>query len=51
MVVRLLVGLPETQLRRRRIESAYATDDTVVISDLVIAETLRSGWMVRRLVR
>lgn len=44
VVVRLLVGVPETQFRaaRRRIESAYAAGATVLVSDIVIAETFHA---------
>lgn len=41
VVVRLLVGMPEAQYRvaRRRLENAHAQGETVLVSDLVIAET------------
>jgi predicted nucleic acid-binding protein len=41
VVVRLLVGLPESQARRarRRLEGAVESGESVVVSDLVIAET------------
>jgi predicted nucleic acid-binding protein len=41
VVVRLLVGLPESQARvaRRRLEEAVEAGERVVVSDLVIAET------------
>ena len=41
VVVRLLVGLPESQARaaRRRLERAVETAEPVIVSDLVIAET------------
>jgi predicted nucleic acid-binding protein len=41
VVVRLLVGLPESQARvaRRRLEDAVEAGEPVVVSDLVIAET------------
>jgi predicted nucleic acid-binding protein len=41
VVVRLLVGLPESQARvaRRRLEVAVEGGEPVVVSDLVIAET------------
>jgi predicted nucleic acid-binding protein len=40
VVVRLLVGLPESQARvaRRRLEGAVEAGEPVVVSDLVIAE-------------
>ena len=41
VVVRLLVGLPESQARvaRRRLEGAVEASEPVVVSDIVIAET------------
>lgn len=41
VVVRLLVGLPEAQARaaRSRVERAVEEEESVVVSDLVIAET------------
>lgn len=40
VVVRLLVGTPEAQFRaaRRRLETAHARGETVLVSDLVVAE-------------
>jgi predicted nucleic acid-binding protein len=41
VVVRLLVGLPESQahVARRRLEGAVEAGEPIVVSDLVIAET------------